>query len=217
MIWTSQARHNLSWLLCFVSLQHGPLSKTWELTSYEGDAQDVTFYLDASPFSLAGILVVDGWPVQYFTSPLSHHDAAIHRKKLGDSSGQQVWESLAVLVALTVWFPFWPDRRYCFTIKSDNTSALTLAGSLKGNKSLGLIAKEVSLLYCRAQYEPKFLSHIAGATNVAADALSRLNDPAHAYAVPPWLHECNCKEVKVPLRTTAYYKTLGSANPSQVG
>ena len=116
----------------------------------------MTFYLDASPYSLAGILVIDGFPVQYLSSPLSHHNATIHRKKLGDSSGQQVWESLTALVALTVWFPVWSDRRWCSTIKSDNTSAFTLAGSLNANTYLGLIAKQISLLYCRAQYDPKF-------------------------------------------------------------
>ena len=130
----------------------------------------------------------------------------IHRRKIGDSKGQQVWESLTLLVALTLWFNYWSCSRCSFTIKSDNNSALILAATLKSSKGLNLIARETALLYCKAQFEPRFLEHVPGVMNVAADSLSRLNDPSKTYSIPEWLQIA--KRVEAPARTREFYKTL---------
>ena len=214
MVWTSQVRPALEWLSCFLAERHGPLRKAWELRSYSQDAANIVFHLDASPYSLAAVLVINGEPWEYFSSPLTKEDTNIHRKRIGDSKGQQIWESLTLLVSLRVWFGYWSCSRCAFTVKSDNTSALVLAATLKSSKSINLIAKEIALLYCEAQYEPRFLEHVPGVMNIAADALSRLNDPASKYVVPDWLSRAKC--VSVPLRGRSFYKTLVSSS-QQVG
>ena len=156
MIWTSQVRSALDWLSCFLSGHHGPLRKKWELRSYAQDITNIVFHLDASPYSIAAVLCINDEPWEFFSSPLTQDDVVIHRRKIGDSKGQQVWESLTLLVALTLWFNYWSCSRCSFTIKSDNNSALILAATLKSSKGLNLIAREIALLYCKAQYEPRF-------------------------------------------------------------
>eukprot|EP00971_Amphidinium_carterae_P111309 2204927-Amphidinium_carterae.1 len=42
-------------------------------------------------------------PERYFHSALTEFDVQIFSHPLGDSSGQQCWESLAVLVAVKLW------------------------------------------------------------------------------------------------------------------
>ena len=141
MLWTSQVRPALDWLSCFLAGHHGPLRKKWELRLYAQDITSIVFHLDASPYSIAAVLCINDEPWEYSSSPLTQDDVVIHRRKIGDSKGQQVWESLTLLVALTLWFSYWSSSRCAFTNKSDNNSALILAATLKSSKSLNLIAR----------------------------------------------------------------------------
>ena len=130
--------------------------------------------LDASPFGLGGILTLDGRVIAWFASALTKLDSKRFGCPLGDSSGQQEWEAVCILVALTAWRSHWMKRNVALTLKSDNLSALTVASQLKDRRNRTLIAKELSLLYSDRSYEPSFYTHIPGSTNVLSDSLSRL-------------------------------------------
>ena len=95
---------SISWIIAFLREQYGPLYRQYSRTSYFGESGHIEIYLDASPFGLGGVLCINGRPVTYFTSPLSEHDERIHNQTIGDSTGQQAWECLAVLVALRAWY-----------------------------------------------------------------------------------------------------------------
>ena len=59
---------------------------------------------DASPWGLGGWLSVNGVITQYFASPLTKEDSDKFGLPLADACGQQVWEALAILVAIVLWF-----------------------------------------------------------------------------------------------------------------
>ena len=57
---------------------------------------------DASPWGLGGFLtdIATGQILQFFADPLTEQDAIRFGKPLGEASGQQCWEALAILVGL---------------------------------------------------------------------------------------------------------------------
>ena len=72
----------------------------WTFDEFEGNLGSISIYLDASPWGLGGVLFIDGVVYSWFQSRLTHWDEKIHQRSIGDCKGQQVWECLAVLVAL---------------------------------------------------------------------------------------------------------------------
>ena len=73
------------------------------------------------------MLYEDGVPISVFFDKLTEHDERIHQHKIGDSSGQQTWEKLTVLIAVRAWKDYWLPRKAAITVISDNMSALALA------------------------------------------------------------------------------------------
>ena len=73
------------------------------------------------------------------------------------------------------------------------------AGALKS------IAKELALLLAASPYRPASACHIAGLTNVVADALSRRFDPAKkdSWKLPAEL--LSVKRTDLPTRDSTYY------------
>ena len=132
------------------------------------------------------MLVINGVIVSYFLSPLTATDVAIHGCKIGQSDGQQIWECLAVLVALRIWRSQWADKRCEVRVKSDNISALSMGSKMK-IRSSPLIAKDIALLYSEAAREPRIFEHAPGVANVVADALSRAFEPGVDFKLPPQL------------------------------
>ena len=117
------------------------------MDAYLAAGPRVVFVVDASPFGLGGILVVDGRVTEYFAVPLTDDDSRIHGFARGDSKGQQAWECLAVFVALKLWHSYWHDKRSTVTVKGDNMSALSMASRLKVGPSCRLIGQELALIY----------------------------------------------------------------------
>ena len=76
---------------------------------------------DASPWGLGAILSVNHQPVEYFAVPTTAEDA----RRLGltlaqDSTCQQGFEALVVLVALRQWRHYWQHTRSVISVQSDN-------------------------------------------------------------------------------------------------
>ena len=91
MIWAKHVSESLAWIEYFLATMNGPLHREWDVQSFFEDPPYVTFVLDASPWSLAGVLLLGGIPVTYFVSPLTHHDEIIHNFNIGSHRGQQAW------------------------------------------------------------------------------------------------------------------------------
>ena len=180
--------------------------REYTLESFTTLLPSATMVLDASPYGLGGILIEDGEITTYFASELTHHDERIHKARIGSDKGQQIWESLCILVALRLWRVLWMQRKVTLSLKSDNMAALVLAAKLKASGSRSLIARELALLYSESSFEPRWTVHLPGVLNIIPDALSRLTDPSGKYQIPAAL-AC-VKPIAVPSRPESYYTTL---------
>ena len=88
-------------------------------------------------------------------------------------------------------------------------SALALAAKLKETGKSHLISRGLALKYSAATFLPRYVEHLPGIVNVAADALSRLHDPSGRYEVPAELR--HLQPTPLPLRTEVYDHTLAAA------
>ena len=78
------------------------------------------------------------------------------------------------------------------------------------------IAREVALTFAHAAIMPQLAQHIAGLTNVLADYLSRRYEPdKEDEPVPAAL--LAAAEVKVPIRTSEFYRVPVARTPRRRG
>ena len=106
--------------------QVGSLERVFRLDSYLGCGLRVTFGLDASVWGLGAWLLIGDVLLEFYAISQSPEDEVVFSLHRGDSKGQQVWESLNVLIALRQWRPFWMQRRIRLHVRADNTGALAL-------------------------------------------------------------------------------------------
>ena len=81
------------------------LERYFSVTAFNRSGTVVEFGTDASPWGLGGYLIVDGTLTKYFSSPIDSFDAQRFKYATGDAAGQQLWEALAILVAVDIWSP----------------------------------------------------------------------------------------------------------------
>ena len=94
---------SLSWLQAFLRRYHGALERRWRFDYDRNQGITITLILDASPFGLGGVLLIDGQIAAWFADALTSHDERTHGHAIGEDTGQQTWESLVVLVAVKLW------------------------------------------------------------------------------------------------------------------
>ena len=87
-IWTNQVDGSLRWLIAFMTSQSWGVSRTWTLQAHMAPAMKLDIVSDASPWGAGS-----------------------------DHRGQQVWEALAILVALKAWSSFFIGKRFALTVK----------------------------------------------------------------------------------------------------
>ena len=124
----------------------------------------------------------------------------------GCSDGQQVWETLAVLVSLRCWRKYWSLGRFALRIQGDNMTALTAASKLKASSpAVRMLTREIALEFTEACFHPTEVQHIPGVTNVLADLLSRRWDPQYRdkWELPEALRHLT--PTPVPVRDARYY------------
>ena len=141
-----------------------------------------------------------GW----FTSELDHRDSRRFGVPLGDAAGQQIWEALALLVALRLWRRIWMGRRPFLEVKSDNVVGSDVVRD--ASSGLNLVAREFALDVSLGSYQPDLVTHAPGVAAVIADALSRRFQQDSASSLPVLL--VDVPEFYPPTRSDEYFLTL---------
>ena len=203
-VWRKQIQNALTWIRSFLLMQRGPLRREWHLSSFVDKVISVMMAFDASPWGIGAVLLINGIPTQYFSSRLSRHDEIRYQYRIGDSSGQQTWEALAILAALRAWRKYWINVKVTLSVQGDNVAALTMAMKLKAQPgAMKAIAREMALEFSHSCIMPHIVQHVPGLTNVLADKLSRKFEPNALFSLPEALKLA--EEIQLPIRDEAYY------------
>ena len=211
-VWTKQIIASLEWVRAFLAEIPGKLQRRYDLKNYLSSSLQVSLELDASPWGLGGVLLINGRPTSWFASAISTEELLILDIKLGDSAAQQTVEALAALVAMRAWHGWWSPTRSTVRVRSDSVSALILALKLKtSGRAPGIIAREMALDMAAALYVPNIAEHVPGIHNVVPDALSRKFQPGQSFVLPNVLKEV--PELILPPRGREYYRGTKAPPP----
>ena len=187
----------------------GALTRDFDLEAYLGMGPIVELALDASPWGLGGVLIIDNKPVSYFASQLSTLDFRRFEFEPGSPNGQQCWECLCALVALRLYRSRWKQKRIRLVVRGDSYCMLSLLLKLRpptSSPSLGLIAREIALDISESVYTPDLATHVPGMSNTFPDALSREHEPGKQFVLPDALLHVPREEV--PERDDSFYRTM---------
>ena len=126
----------------------------------------------------------------------------------GESAHNTTWEGLALAVALRLWGPCSGGWRV--GLRSDSLGALMATSRLRPRSpGLSLIVAEIALMVAEWGLCLGSASHIPGAANTQADALSRLLAPEPS-AVPPEL--ASVPRAVVPVWPRGFWHALAFGN-----
>ena len=126
------------------------ITRMFDLAQHKRSGPEVVFGTDASPYGLGGWIAVDGHIQHYFSCAISSHDEEIYGVASGTCIGQQIWECLAVLVALRLWWAIIRKYRCNIAVRLDNVGALSLVRELRPHGTAQtIIARELALLFDR--------------------------------------------------------------------
>ena len=130
-VWLKQIVTTMLWMEVFLNGRRGSLVRSWQFDEYIHPRSPGTRYLDASPWGLGGILIIDSRVYGFFGVRLTKHDERIRSAKIYSGESQQIFEALAILVAMKLWLHVLKAKRVVLTLTGDNTSALAMAAKLK--------------------------------------------------------------------------------------
>jgi len=206
-IWAKQIAVPLKWFASFFHGSGGQIERNFLLDSYTGGGDKVEITVDASPWGLAAVLIVNGCCTHFFSDAISQLDVALFQYEIGSCRGQQVWESLAALVALRLWKRFWSGFATTLLVRGDSVTMLTLIVNMRpSSPQLCLLGQEMALDFADASFSPIISQHIPGVANVVADKLSRWHQPGYTSEVPHFV--ANATRGHPPVRDKSYYRTL---------
>lgn len=154
---------------------------------------------------MGGVFTVDGWLVGWFAVAITAFEEKLFGHVIGDASGQQTWEALAILIGLRLFKQFWVKNRATLEVRADNVTALAMLTRMRA-KGQGVKARELALDLSDGCFRPDVCCHIPGITNKCCDALSRLFQPNNNIPFPKMLH--NIPEFSPPLRENTYYSII---------
>ena len=123
-VWTKQIKSSLTWFQALFERAQ-PVERFFRLDSYMGKGKTIEIGTDASPWGMGGWLTIDGLITHFFACPVDDSDVQLLGVERGTSVGQQVWECLAVLIAVDLWSYIWRQDRIQLKVRGDNVTALT--------------------------------------------------------------------------------------------
>ena len=107
---------------------------------------------------------------------------------MGSCTGQQLWECLAILVAIDIWANEWSQSRVVLKVRGDNVGALMLLIKMRpSNPKQAIIARELALRLVELSFPPDAV-HTPGIAHVVADELSRIYAPKGSGIVSNTIH-----------------------------
>jgi hypothetical protein len=195
----------LQWLDAFFRGTVGGISRRFSLEAYLRRGPRIEIGTDASPYGLGGWYAQDGTILEHFSCPITDDDRRIYGISSNDSKGQQLWESLAVLVALRLWQQRWSQHRLNISVRGDNVGSLTLLLKMRPHSSKhAIIAREMALIVIESPFFPQVV-HTPGIAHVVADLLSRVCDPFSKGDVDKHFALSSSVSRVCPPRNEAYY------------
>ena len=206
-IWVKQIRAALVWIRAFLKEEAGAITRIYTLQAHRGGGDRILICSDACPWGFGAAVMVNGVPFEYFTEKLTDFDHELFKHAVGDCSGQQVWEGLAILVSLRLWSKLWRRKRITLEVRSDNVTSLTMLTSLRVHgHGMTILGRELALDLGTGIYKPAICAHSPGVAHKIADALSRRYAPAFQYELPGCLKAAS--EVTVGPRLGPYWRSL---------
>ncbi len=214
-VWTKQIAPTLLWIDTFFKGSIGGIERYFSVQAYLRQGPVVEIGTDASPWGMGGWLSINDTITHYFACPVTPDDASIFGHEIGSSTGQQVWECLAVLIGVAIWSDQWRHDRINLRVRGDNVGALTLLIKLRpSSAALAIIARELAMHLIEISFPPEAV-HTPGVSHVIADKLSRVYAPGGSQVVSSGIHPAlaNAVHTPVPERPRSWYRTL-SADPA---
>ena len=219
-VWVRAIRTELKWCHSFFSGSGLSVKRFFSVDAYCRRGTKVEIGTDASPWGLGGYLMVNDTLTRYFACPLSDDDLAKYKLQRGDPKGQQLWEALAVLVAVDLWSKMCPLERIILSVKSDNVAALTLLVKMRPpaahdangvripSTTMAVVARELAMRLIIMSFPPDPV-HTPGVGHIIADRLSRVHAPDGEKGELKHLHPAllHATADTVPPRTAEWYKT----------
>ena len=204
-VWAKQLHPTLKWLESFLEGSLGGITRRFTLDAFLFRGPCVDIGTDASPYGMGGWLSIDGKIVEHFATGISAHDQRKFDVSSYDSVGQQIWEVLAMLVALRLWLPRWANEHINLSVRGDNVGALVLLLKMRPKTAkLAIIAREIALLTIQCPFMPR-ATHTPGISHVVADQLSRRCEPGKEHMPLHWALQ-NSQQVTCPARDDSFYK-----------
>ena len=125
-IWARQIETETMWLRVIFTGNGASVERFFSLHAYNRLGTIVEIGTDAPPWGLGGWLAIYGDIKEDFSSPTSDDDVAKYGYAFADNKGQQVWEALAIPVAVDRWSSHWNRQRIVLEVKGDNVTSLVL-------------------------------------------------------------------------------------------
>ena len=98
---TAQLKIPAAWIHAFLSLQSGQITRVFTTDTYFRRGMKIDIITDASPFRMGACFVINGSCKYYFADGATHQDCEMMGiAKANDSTVQQAYEALTILVAL---------------------------------------------------------------------------------------------------------------------
>ena len=162
-VWKKQIESSIQWFITFSKGNGTKLDRVFSLDAYNRVGTVIEMGTDASPWGIGGWLAVNGTITHYFASQLTNEDAKKFSCPLENADGQQVWEALAVLVAIDLWASHWKDKRVVLKVRSDNVTALTLLVKKRppSGSPIAIIPRGIALRLVHLSFPPD-AEHIPG-------------------------------------------------------
>ena len=204
------------WFTAFFKDRGTHLERFFRVDSYSRTGTVVEIGTDASPWGMGGWLTIGGVLKHYYACPVTKEDVARYKMPIGDSNGQQLWECLAILIAVDVWAHIWSQQRIVLKIRGDNVGALVLCIKMRpANATIAIVARELALRLAELSFPPDAV-HTPGVAHVLADRLSRVFAPEGSQVANNSIHPAlaNAEQTAVPTRDASWYRAAEDTGPA---